>query len=211
MGKSASTKKLEGLLRGVSEEAPERLEPLFDRHGVDEGDTIEALVEEICLDGANTIASLFRGWEGAPYAEIVQDVAKTLKVSVTKKDNYISIERKLLDHLFEKHYEKPEERAKLLTLAREHGVEQTLWTGGGVGLTVLMTTIGQEAVKQVVKQALRSIAGASAARIATFAVPILGAAVGAWTVADLAGPAFRKTVPTVIDVAILRIEFGPKA
>lgn len=29
-----------------------------------------------------------------------------------------------------------------------------------------------------------------------------------WTIVDLAGPAFRRTVPTAIDIAVLRLEFG---
>jgi uncharacterized protein YaaW (UPF0174 family) len=29
-----------------------------------------------------------------------------------------------------------------------------------------------------------------------------------WTVVDIAGPAFRKTVPTVIEIALLRLEYG---
>ena len=146
-----------------------------------------------------------------PYQEVVRDAAKTLKVKVAKRDSHVTVERKILDHLFEDYFkQKPEEREKLLNLTRAHGIEQSLWSAGGSGLTVLVSTIGQEAAKQVIKQVLRSIAGASAARIATFAVPILGAAVGIWTAADLAGPAFRKTVPTVIDIALLRVEFDDK-
>jgi uncharacterized protein YaaW (UPF0174 family) len=29
-----------------------------------------------------------------------------------------------------------------------------------------------------------------------------------WTVVDIAGPAFRKTVPTAIEIALLRLEYG---
>lgn len=212
MAKHASTKKLERLLTLVREVEPGRLEPLYERHGMDEeDDTIEELVEEICLDGANTIASIFRGWEGVAYDEVVRDAAKALKVKVAKRDSHVTVERKILDHLFEDYFkQKPEEREKLLKLTRAHGIEQSLWSAGGSGLSVLVSTIGQEAVKQVIKQVLRSIAGASAARIASFAVPILGAAVSIWTAADLAGPAFRKTLPTVIDIALLRVEFDAK-
>jgi len=209
MAESASTRKLKRLLGVVARKAPDRLEPLFDRHGVEVEDGADALVDEVCLDGANTIASIFRGWEGVAYEEIVRDVAKTLKVSCGDRDSHPKVERKILDHLFREHYSQAseEERDKLDSILQTSGLKQASWSTGGVLLTAALTALGQEAAKQVVKQALRVVAGGSAARIATFAVPILGAAMAALTVADLAGPAFRKTVPTVIDVAILRVEF----
>ena len=101
-----------------------------------------------------------------------------------------------------------EERAEIDQILQVHGVKHTSWRAGGALLTALISTVGQEVTKQVIKKALRVVAGGSASRIASFAVPILGATMAALTVVDLTGPAFRKTVPTVIDVAILRVEFG---
>jgi uncharacterized protein YaaW (UPF0174 family) len=210
MAEPVTTDKLRRLLSEVAETSPERLEPLFDRHGLEVEDGVAALVDEICLDGANTIASIFRGWEGVAYGEIVRDAAKLLKVRIDREqDSHVEVERKILDHLFREHYAKAtdEERDLLDGILRANGVKQASWSTGGVLLTAAITALGQEAAKQVVRQALRVVAGGGAARIATFAVPILGAAMAAWTAADLAGPAFRKTVPTVIDVAILRLEF----
>jgi len=202
---------LSQLLRKVHGQAPARLEPLFDRHGVEASEGVDALVEEIRLDGANTLASIIRGWEGVDYSEIVCDAAKTLKVKVVKDDDHVTVEDKILSQLFREHYTvhaTEEERAEIDGILQVHGVKQTSWSAGGALLTALISTVGQEVTKQVIKKALKVVAGRSAARVASFAVPILGATMAALTVVDLAGPAFRKTVPTVIDVAILRVEFG---
>ena len=53
----------------------DRLKPIYDRHGIEPSNAGD-LVNEICLDGSNTIASLLRGWGPVSYLEVVQDVAE---------------------------------------------------------------------------------------------------------------------------------------
>jgi uncharacterized protein YaaW (UPF0174 family) len=31
-----------------------------------------------------------------------------------------------------------------------------------------------------------------------------------WTIRDIAGPAFRKSVPSVLEIALLRMEYSPQ-
>ena len=131
MGKHQTTKRLRALLREVETTASERLQPLYNRHGVDEDDGVDALVDEMCLDGANTIASLFRGWQGVGWAEIVRDVAKTLKVESAEDDDHVTVERKILDHLFRQHYESAsEDEQRALDDALREAVTNALASSG---------------------------------------------------------------------------------
>jgi uncharacterized protein YaaW (UPF0174 family) len=45
--------------------------------------------------------------------------------------------------------------------------------------------------------------------VASYAIPLLNVVMVGWVLSDIAGPAFRKTVPTVVEVALLRMEFSP--
>lgn len=46
----------------------------------------------------------------------------------------------------------------------------------------------------------------SAARIALVAVPFLNAIMGAWLIFDISEPAYRKIVPSVLNMAVLRLQ-----
>ena len=45
----------------------------------------------------------------------------------------------------------------------------------------------------------------------TLAIPVVNVAMTAGLAVSVAGPAYRKTVPTVLDVALLRLEYGDAA
>lgn len=46
----------------------------------------------------------------------------------------------------------------------------------------------------------------SAARFALLTVPFLNAVMGAWLIFDISGPAYRKIVPSVLNIAVLRLQ-----
>ena len=95
--------RLLALLYVVQRRAPERLEPLFDRHGLDPEDGVSELVEEIKLDGANTIASAFRRGRGVGYDVVVRDVARKLKLKLKKAAPEVDLERRVLDAVMERY------------------------------------------------------------------------------------------------------------
>ena len=214
----SSSKRLVSLFGDVPKE---RLKPLFDRHGVEPSEGMRELVDEIRLDGSNTIASLFRGREGVPYLEIVRDVAEKMKVDYDENQAEDVIEYAILGKVIQEFLEKasPEERKEVDKVLDKAGKKyrDQIWGGLSTGaLAVLINTVGKKIIARVVQKIVVGIAARQGAKeagkrvfqAAGYAVPLLNVAMIAWTVIDIAGPAFRKTAPTIIEIALLRLEFG---
>jgi len=225
----AANDRLIGVLLQVQRASPERLAALFDRHGIDPEDGIAELVAEIRLDGANSIASMFRGGHGVDYDKVVRDVARKLKLKVGKQETEAVTEGRVLDAVLERYLQKAsdEERAVIeeelrgaLKAAKRDASElgsilkHGAWAAGS--LAALVNAVGEQAVAAVVKRIVlatvgRAAAGTAArkaALVASYAIPLLNVVMVGWVLADIAGPAFRKTVPTVVEVALLRMEFA---
>jgi uncharacterized protein YaaW (UPF0174 family) len=225
----AANDRLIGLLLRVQARAPQRLRPLFDRHGIDPEDGIAELVEEIRLDGANSIASMFRGRRGVDYDVVVRDVARKLKLRPGNEDAEALLERQVLDAVMERYLQKAsdEERAIIEDELREalRGAKRDAselgkilrrgaWAAGSLG--ALVNAVGEQAVAAVVKRIVLATAGRAAAgqaarqaaMVASYAIPLLNVVMVGWVLADIAGPAFRKTVPTVVEIALLRMEYA---
>ena len=203
----------------------ERLQPLYERHGVEPSQGPKALADEIRLDGSNTIASLFRGIEGVAYLEVARDVADKMDVEWKENQKEEAIEQAILGKLISEFLEHAtqEEREQVNQILEEVGEKYNnlskdlLLAGLSAGsLALLIKQVGRKVVANVIERivawiAARQVAKEGAKRIAQIAglaIPLLNAAMIAWTVIDIAGPAFRKTVPTVIEIALLRLEFG---
>ncbi|MGH8068137.1 MAG: hypothetical protein ACRERE_23475 [Candidatus Entotheonellia bacterium] len=219
-----SNNRLVDLLRQVP---AERLRSLYARHGVDPAAGPGELVREICLDGANTIASLFRGRKGVPYIDLVRDVAEKMGVKddIFIRRNERKIELAVLESVIRQYLAKATEAEReeihriLKEVAQDH---QEVWRHfliGGGALTMLLAQLGPKVVTEVVQRIVASIIGRQltlgalkgGAGIVGLAVPLLNVAMIGWTIVDLAGPAFRKTIPTVIEIALLRLEFEGQA
>jgi len=219
-----------GVLLEVQRRAPQRLKPIFDRHGVDPEDGVAELVAEIRLDGANSIASMFRGRRGVDYDEVVRDVARKLKLKPHRKEPESELERRVLDVIMERYLDKAsavakaaiEDELKAVLLAARRDTSELgsilrhgAWAAGSFG--ALVHAVGEQAVAAVVKrivlatvgQAAAGTAARQAAMVASYAIPLLNVVMVGWVLSDIAGPAFRKTVPTVVEVALLRMEFSP--
>jgi len=209
------------LLRRVP---PDRLSPIYERHGVNADSGEHELVRKICLDGGSTIMSALRKWNGVPYAAVVRDVAGKMNVRTEPSEEVFSIEIKLLEEMIRRFLQNasPQEREQvqryLSRAGSEHRIRMVEIARGSlaVGTVAMMIKhIGQHASAEIVRQVvLRSTAqkvASEAARRATqiagWGVPFLNVVFVGWTVADIAGPAFRKTVPTVLEVALLRLEY----
>ena len=212
-----SNKRLKKLFSQIPEE---KMFPIYERHGIEPQEGPNDLVDEIRLDGSNTITSLFRGWEGVDYDEIVRDVASKMDVPYADTEDERKIETRLLEKLIEKYLKNasPEERENVKEILGEAGEEymgnpRHLLEGGLLGF--LISNVGRQVTAQIVERIVLYImarqgvkqAGKAAAQIAGFAVPILNIVLATWTVIDVAGPAFRKTVPTVLEVALYRLQY----
>jgi uncharacterized protein YaaW (UPF0174 family) len=210
-------------LKVLRKAPPESLLPIYERHGIDPSEKEKALLEDVCLDGANSIASIFRGWEGVDYDEIVTDVAEELGIQALDRTPR-QLELAILEFIISKYLENatPEERSDIAAILKKAGGEfndrgeilKGIFAKGALAL--LIRSVGEKVVGQVVGKIMIKIggrqvakqAGKQAARMAGMAIPVLNVIMVGWTVVDIAGPAFRKTVPTVIEIALLRLEYG---
>nr|WP_321258878.1 hypothetical protein [uncultured Pseudodesulfovibrio sp.] len=204
----------------------EKVQPIYERHGIGLEDGPDRLVEEICLDGSNTFASLLRGGKGTEYINVVRDVAR--KVGI--KDNNLDamtvkeLEKKILALLISNYVEELDEKelaelkTDLIQAKLDEKVINNKIIGGltkGGALALLSTVAGREIVVGIIGRVVATYVGTrTAATVATRAVgaaiPFLNVALFGWLAWDLSGPAFRKTIPTIIDIAILRLKLNPK-
>ena len=169
--------------------------------------------------GSHDIATLLRGGEGVAYEEVVLDVGKKLKAKVKRSNTVEDNEEQILSKMFEDALERmteDEKRSILLSM----GVNEANIPFGPLGVAAVQNLLGQfggfsvykitVVVANMVSQSLlgSSLSFATNAAITRAVGAILGPvgwiATGLWLVLDLAGPAFRKTVPAVIHVALLR-------
>lgn len=217
--------RLHRLLSSLPAEHP-GLKAIFDRHGIAPWEGQAALVKEITRDGSNTIVSILMGQAESTYIDIVKSVAGKLRIECKSIEDEILIERRCLESVLNRYLTTApdEERTHIMRIIDDTGEEfhieelsRKLKSGAlKLGtLTLLIRQIGARATAQIVKKIVGRIIGRQVAReaskraaqMAGFAIPLLNIVMIGWTVWDLAGPAYRKTIPTVLEIALLRMEF----
>ncbi|HAR79439.1 MAG TPA: hypothetical protein DCR21_01285 [Succinivibrionaceae bacterium] len=217
----ASNERLLKLLKDIDRQEPynDLLKAIKATH--DNYKSIESLVEEIREDGSNTIARLIKG--PVDYDEIVRDVA--IKVGVPKDQiSPVSEEEnelKCLCLVLEKNLDSMQvaDREKavaeidkiiggkyhnygsLSTLSISFTLMQIIKT---IGIAQFKPLLAKIISKFVVVNTAKTAGSLAGSRVLGFAIPFLNIALGVWLAIDLAGPAYRKTVPTVLQVAFLR-------
>lgn len=170
--------------------------------------------------GSNDIATVFRGGDGVDYNEIVCDVGKKLKApgissALSVEDNERAIIEKLFADAFDKMTE--DEKRELLrsigiakidvpfSAAGTILVQQIAKHYGGFAVYKLSLILANMIARAILGRGLSFAANAAISRTIGMALgPIGWVVTGAWLAADLAGPAYRKTVPAVVHVAMLR-------
>ncbi len=169
--------------------------------------------------GSNDIATLFRGGDGVPYSEVVIDVGDKLKANVLEQNSVEENEQIILLKMFEDALERMTDEEKR-AMFRSMGMNEKDIPVGAITTAILQGLLRQFGgfyiyqisviVANMVSRALLG-AGLSFATnaaitrtVGTLLGPIGWIATGLWLAIDLAGPAYRKTVPAVIHVALLR-------
>ena len=180
------------------------------------GKNTDLIAKEIQEFGGNSIANFFRG-KGVPYREALEDVANHMDVKYENTDSVDSIELKILLKVAIKSMEKmsPEEQrdftskisgGKITGLgpAAIAGLQAAI-LAGGFSSYILATTVAQAVAKQLIGRGLTFAGtGALMRSISVFAGPIGWAVTAIWTAFDLASPAYRVTVPCVVQIAYMR-------
>ena len=182
------------------------------------GERADYISAEIQKFGGNTIMNLFRGGTGVCYAEVVRDVADKLGVSYNDTTPVATIEGQIQIKILEKAYEKmtDDERRQLLDAIGEKfegGIPAALPVMciqaairlGGFAAYQIALMVANAVAKQILGHGLRMAANAGIARgIGIIAGPIGWAVTILWTLFDIAGPAYRISVPCVLQVAYIR-------
>ena len=182
------------------------------------------LAAEIQQFGGNSLVSIFRGGKGVLYREIVCDVADHVGANYNNKNDIGQIEGAILVKIVERSLEKMSEEEKK-QFFEQFGVKYTASgaaTSGAAGAAAMAaliivirssgfafykmaTIVAQATAKALLGKGLTFAATGGLMRgISVLAGPVGWAITGIWTAFDLASPAYRITVPCVIQLAYMR-------
>lgn len=177
----------------------------------------QVIAAELQCFGANSFMTMFRGGKGVLYREILEDVCDKLKANYNKKSSTETIEMNLLMKILKDSIEKmsPDELKALIDElhlnVRTIGPEavtlaiQLLLKQGGFMTYRIALIVANAVAKAILGSGLRLATNATLTRtLSVFIGPIGWILTGLWTAIDLAGPAYRVTVPATIQVAYLR-------
>lgn len=181
---------------------------------------VDDVIDELERFGGNTIANFFRGG-GVDYRTIVTGVAKKLKVNFNKKSDVAIIEWNILMKIFTDSLDKMSEE-ELMKLAKEMGVPIGRYTRfskqivinvlqiaikkSGFAAYKIAVIVANAIAKALLGRGLSFAANATLTRfVSIFAGPIGWVLMALWTAIDIAGPAYRVTIPCVVQIAYMRI------
>ena len=190
---------------------------LFKEHFPKHAEYWPLIAAELQTYAANSIATIFRGGEGVPYREALIDVCDKINVNYNPKASVELIEMNLLMKILRDSLEKmttedmkavveeldlktTDFTPEAVTAALQAGILFSGFTAYKVALIV-----ANAVAKAIIGRGLTFAANAGIARtIGIFAGPIGWAITTLFTLYDVAGPAYRVTIPAVIQVAFLR-------
>ena len=179
---------------------------------------VSDIVDELQCYGANTVMTLLRGGNGVCYHTILRDVAKKLKVSFNKNTSDENIERYILQKMFDDLVEKLSVE-ELYTLAEDMKVRlaagltkqaiiailQAAIRRGGFQSYIFIVVAANAIARALLGRGLSLAANAMLMRLTSlFAGPIGIALNILWATIDIAGPAYRVTIPAVVQIAYIR-------
>lgn len=203
----------------------------YKKYGTDYSKYWRRIAEELQLYGGNTFANIFfRGSTGVLYREILEDVAKGLKVIYAKSSSTREIEdaviEKILSDVFSKMSE--EEIKEFFSEISEDDdvlkrtissydtnnapwrkismslVRQILKTGGFATYKLSLIAVNFIWKKLFGKGLSLAMNRGLTKMIGNLLSGPIALILNAWIVADIAGPATRVTVPAVMMIATLR-------
>lgn len=176
------------------------------------------IAAEIQCFGSNSLATIFRGGKGVLYKEVLCDVCDKMKVNYNKDSNTETIEENLLFKILKDALDKMSVE-EIKNLGDELGIKNTsgltanalsaafqaIFKAGGFKSYQLTLIIVNAVMKALIGRGLTFAANATLTRtMAVLTGPIGWAITAIWTLTDIAGAAYRVTIPAVIQVAYLR-------
>ena len=184
----------------------------------------DLIAAEVQCFGANTLMTMFRGGEGVLYREVLTDVCDKMKVNYNSGSSVETIELHLLmkvltDSMKEMSPEELEAVCDDLDLSPMRYTPEAVTIAlqmairlGGILPYQIALIVANAVARALIGRGLSLAANAALTRLmSAFAGPIGWTLSAAWLLVDIAGPAYRITVPAVIMVAYLRAESMKRA
>ncbi|MDA5498625.1 YaaW family protein [Yersinia aleksiciae] len=172
-------------------------------HDVPDEETLRLLVRELQHFGGNTFVNMFRR-NGVSYNEIVDDVASHLKIKAPSSSSVEEKEALIIDYVFTSSWQKmsDDERRQIMGdmgISTSVSMDMPVWQRAAlVANGLAQTTAGK---------ALPLIAGLGIGRILGVLTGPVGLAItGLYTAYDISNPAFRVTLPCVVQIAWIRLK-----
>ncbi|WP_211777398.1 DUF3944 domain-containing protein [Klebsiella sp. 54] len=166
--------------------------------------------------GANTLVSLIRLGQGVTYREILRDVCDKLDVNYNLKSTTETIELCLLMKVLEKSLDQMTSE-ELATFSRNMQLDLTNPTPQLILIAVqaairtsslaaleLATVLSASVITSLGGIATWGTVVVASRALSVIAGPVAIALSSAWMISDIAGPAYRVTIPACIIVAWLR-------
>ncbi len=166
--------------------------------------------------GGNTFMNMVRG-HGVPYREILIDVCKKMKVNFNKKSSVEVMERCLLEKILIDSLENMtmDELKKLMedmniptqSFGRQSMIAaiQIAIKRGGFASYQIAVIVANAICRFLLGRGLSFAANAALTRyLSIFAGPIGWGINIVWATVDIAGPAYRVTIPATVQIAYMR-------
>lgn len=216
--RKASDSELAPLVEYITKAFSSGLEskPRYKQHQPAHSQYADLIAEELREFGGNTVMNLFRR-SGPEWKTVVIDVADKLKASYEQAWEVERIELAVLAAITRKAWEGMDatQRRELLTqmdlsqsstqLFPQEKLMAQLQTSHFYGLLLASLIANVFASQLLGRTVVSSAVSFVAARgAASFLGPLGWMISGLWTAFDLSGPAFRVTIPAVVQVALLR-------
>lgn len=181
-------------------------------------DASRALIaEELQRFGGNSLFNLIRGGAGVTYREILIDVASHVKAEVGRNSTCAEIELSVLEAVLKQSLAKMTE-PEIAELFKEFGSTYAAGSGpavaaaliaaaklSGFGIYKFSAVVANAVAKAILGRGLAFGAAAGLMRgISVLTGPVGWAITAIWTIFDLGSPAYRVTVPCVIQIAYMR-------
>ncbi|MGI2026686.1 DUF3944 domain-containing protein [Endozoicomonas acroporae] len=191
--------------------------PEFKKAGCNYKQAWQPIAAELQHFGGDTLVNIFRR-SGVPYREILIDVCKKVGVKTDYSDSVdtINIEQSLLAHLFEKAWSDMTEEQKaevrrqmkidpsLTGSAAIAAIQVAIRMGGFMSYQIALI-VANSVARAITGQGLKMATNAGISRVIGVAAgPIGWIITGLLTVPAISGPAFRVTLPCVIQIAAIR-------
>jgi uncharacterized protein YaaW (UPF0174 family) len=188
----------------------------YKRYSPDHTKYADLIAKEVRDMGGNSFANVFRG-EGPGYHEMVCDVASKIKAPHNKNKSVEDIENSILETILEKALSEmsDSEKAELLEeMGGKAGLNKgaittatfiAIFRAGGFYSYQLTLIIANQIARVILGRGLIFATNVTLVRAASILSGPIGWAIsGIWAAIDIAGPAYKVTIPCVVHVAMLR-------